>query len=138
MKNLKIYTGFVSPLTVPEVISNNILPIFIIRQIKGSEIIGQYDGTCLHFPELSPSFDLFRSIRDGLIGREEFEKKYIIEISQINLFDIIKRLEYLAEVSNAKAVILMGYGSDRKKCHRSVLGNLISDMKGDPVKELVV
>jgi uncharacterized protein YeaO (DUF488 family) len=138
--DLKIYTGFVSPVTVPELIKNNYLPIFIIRSIKNSQVIGKYEGTTIHFKELAPSYELFHELRDGKIGREEFEKRYIIEISKINLFETVKKLDYLAKLSNAKGVVLMGYGSDRNKCHRSILGSMLFNTGAlkNPVKELVL
>lgn len=126
MKKLKIYTSFVSPITLKEFCDKNILPIFIIRSIKNSNLIGKFDGTAIHFRDLAPSSELFRRRRDGFIGFDEFSKEYIIEISQINIPEILDKLEYLANLSNTDKVVLMGYGTDSTKCHRSVLSEILN------------
>ena len=137
---LKIYTSFVSPMTLKMVISNNLLPVFILRSIHNSELIGKWSGSAVHLPELSPSVELFRAKRDGLIGKEEFDKKYVIEISRINLVKTLKTLETLVKVSGAAGVVLMGYGSDKDLCHRGTLINIFNDsgFLWNPVKEIVV
>jgi uncharacterized protein YeaO (DUF488 family) len=126
MKSIKIYTSFVSPITLKEFCDNNILPIIIVRNIKNSELIGKFNGTAIHFRDLSPSSELFRSKRDGLISQEEFAKEYAIEISQINIPEILDKIEYLANLSNTDKVVLLGYGTDDSRCHRSVLREILN------------
>jgi hypothetical protein len=138
---LKLNTSFVSPATLEKFKSNNILPIFIIRNIEGSELIGQYSGTPVHFRELSPSNELFRQKRDKVVGLDEFKKLYAIEITgRVDLKKIINKLESLAELSGARSIVLLGYGSDYNSCHRSVLAKLLNEsgLLEKPVKELVV
>lgn len=138
---LKINTSFVSPLTLEKFKASNILPIFIIRNIDRSDLIGRYSGSPVHFKELSPSSELFRRKRDKTISIEEFKKLYVIEITgKVDLKKIIDRLESLAELSGARSVVLLGYGSDYDSCHRSVLAKLLSEsgLLEKPVKELVV
>ena len=125
---LQIKTSFVSPVTLKIFTENGYLPIFVIRNISNSELIGKYSGTAVHFKELSPSTELFRDKRDGVIDFTEFTKRYIIEMSNVNFVGIVDKLNYLSELSGARGVILMGYGSDDKKCHRSILSNLINSM----------
>ena len=76
---------------------------------------------------MAPSNELYRSKRDGIIDFNEFEKRYIIEISNVNLQSIITKLEYLAKLSGAKGIVLLGYGSDNKVCHRSILASLLNN-----------
>ena len=93
---LKINTSFVSPLTLEKFKASNILPIFIIRNIDRSDLIGKYSGSPVHFKELSPSSELFRRKRDKTISIEEFKKLYVIEITgKVDLKKIIDRLESL-------------------------------------------
>lgn len=125
---LQVKTSFVSPVTLKLFTENGYLPIFILRNISNSELIGKYSGTAVHFKELSPSTELFRSKRDGIIDFTEYIKRYIIEMSSVNFVSIIDRLNYLADLSKARGVVLLGYGSDDKKCHRSILSNLINSM----------
>ena len=125
---LQVKTSFVSPVTLKIFTENGYSPIFIIRNISNSELIGKYNGTAVHFRNLAPSTELFRAKRDGLIDFTEFSKRYIIEMSNVNFVEVIDKLNYLAELSNARGVILMGYGSDDKICHRSILSNLINSM----------
>ena len=137
---LKIYTSYVSPLTLEAVIKNNILPIFIIRSIYNSQLIGRYSDTALHFKNLSPSDNLFRNKRDGIISDLEFKKGYIIEMSRVNFHEIIKRLDYLASLSGAAGVVLMGYGSSYESCHRKILAELLngSGLLENNIKELII
>ena len=90
--------------------------------------------------ELAPSNELFRERRDNLISFEEFSKRYVIEMSEVNFVSIIDRLNYLANLSDAKGVVLMGYGSDDKSCHRSILSSILNNMKilDDRVTELIL
>lgn len=138
---LKINTSFVSPSTLERFRSNNILPIFIVRNIENSELIGQYSGSPVHLKELSPSNELFRKKRDKALSIDEFKKLYAIEITErIDLKRIIDKLESLVELSGARSVVLLGYGSDYDSCHRSVLAKILngSGLLEKPVKELVV
>lgn len=138
---LKINTSFVSPATLERFRSNNILPIFIVRNIENSELIGQYSGSPVHLKELSPSNELFRKKRDKVVSIEEFKKLYAIEITErVDLKKIIDKLESLVELSGARSIVLLGYGSDYDSCHRSVLAKILngSGLLEKPVKELVV
>lgn len=124
---LQIKTSYVSPVTLETLTKNGYLPIFIIRNISNSDLIGKYSGTAVHFRCLAPSTELFRAKRDGLIDLEEFAKRYIIEMSEINLTEVIGKLNYLCSLSGAKGVVLMGYGSDDTVCHRSILRSLLNE-----------
>lgn len=138
---LKINTSFVSPATLERFRGNNILPIFIVRNIENSELIGQYSGSPVHLKELSPSNELFRKKRDKALSIDEFKKLYAIEITErVDLKRIIDKLESLVELSGARSVVLLGYGSDYDSCHRSVLAKILngSGLLEKPVKELVV
>ena len=138
---LKINTSFVSPATLERFRCNNILPIFIVRNIENSELIGQYSGSPVHLKELSPSNELFRKKRDKALSIDEFKKLYAIEITErVDLKRIIDKLESLVELSGARSVVLLGYGSDYDSCHRSVLAKILngSGLLEKPVKELVV
>lgn len=138
---LKINTSFVSPATLERFRSNNILPIFIVRNIENSELIGQYSGSPVHLKELSPSNELFRKKRDKALSIDEFKKLYAIEITErVDLKKIIDKLESLVELSGARSIVLLGYGSDYDSCHRSVLAKILngSGLLEKPVKELVV
>lgn len=138
---LKINTSFVSPVTLEKFRSNNILPIFIVRNIDNSKLIGQYSGSPVHLKELSPSNELFRKKRDNAVSIDEFKKLYAIEITErVDLKKVIDKLESLAELSGARSIVLLGYGSDYNSCHRSVLAKLLNEsgLLEKLVKELVV
>lgn len=124
--SVEIHTSFVSPVTLQLFIDNGYLPIFIIRNIGTSELIGKYSGTAVHFKNLAPSNELFREFRDSGIDLTEYSKRYIIELSNVNFQETIDRIQYLVEISNAKGAVLLGYGSDDKRCHRSILADLFN------------
>lgn len=138
--DLKIYTSFVSPLTLKDYIEKEFLPIFIIRNIKNSTLIGGYSDTPIHMKDLAPSNELFRAKRDNLITKEEFEKKYAIEISQVNLEKVIRTFEQLVECCGAKAIVLLGYGSSYENCHRHVLADILnnSGLLTNRINEIII
>ena len=137
---LRIYTSYVSPLTLGVITSKNLLPVFIIRSIYNSQLIGQYSDTAIHFKNLAPSDMLHRNRRDGKISMLEFRKEYIIEMSRVNFQDVIRKLECLARASGASGIVLMGYGSSYCECHRKVLTELLnsSGLLENDIKELII
>ena len=124
---LKIVTSYVSPKTLEYFVGENYLPIFILRHIINSEIIGKYSRTAIHFPELSPSSLLFQHKRDGKITIDEFKADYLQEMAAVNLKDIIHKLDLLTNFCNTDKVVLMGYGKDDIICHRSALRDLLNN-----------
>ncbi len=124
---LNLYTSFVSPMTLDEIVKAEMLPVFIIRSIHNSQLIGKYSDTAIHFKQLAPSTELYRDRRDGVISLLDFQKRYVIEMSEINFQDIVKRLDYLASLCSASGVVLMGYGEDINLCHRKILSELLNN-----------
>lgn len=124
--NLEIKTSFVSPKGMNLFILDGYLPIFILRNISTSNIIGKYSNTVIHLKELSPSSELFHKKRDGLIDFSEFKENYLSEISKVDFKKIIKKLENLVSLTEAKGVVLLGYGSNYEICHRSIISDLLN------------
>lgn len=124
--DLRIYTSFVSPLTLPMFIKNELLPIFIVRNISNSSLIGKYSRTKIHYRNLAPSTDLFRLRRDLKITNEKYQKRYVIEIADLDLEYVIREWELLAKCAGAKGIVLLGYGSDDMTCHRSTLRAILN------------
>ena len=119
--NLLVYTSYVSPENLEKVVEKNWLPLFIIRHIAGSELIGRYSRTAIHMPELSPSSRLYQAKRDGIITVPEFKEKYLEEIREVDINAIIRRFDILTDLTGAGAIVLMGYGPEFEACHRSAL-----------------
>lgn len=125
--NFNVHTSFVSPWTWKHLVSEgNYLPIIVVRNIRNSSVVGHLNDTAIHFRELSPSNELYRLKRDGIIDLTEFKKKYLIELSGISLNSVIERFNQLYNVSGAKGIIIFGYGSDYESCHRSTLASLLN------------
>ena len=137
---LNIYTSYVSPTTLRAIVDNNLLPIFIVRSIYNSQLIGRWSDTAIHFKILAPSDKLYQNKRDGKISELDFKKYYVIEMSKINFQDIIKKLDNLANLSGANGVVLMGYGSSYDSCHRKLLSELLngSGLLENTIKELII
>lgn len=127
MYDLKIITSFVTPYTLNYFIKNELLPIFILRNIRNSDLIGKYSDSAIHFKDLSPSNELFQSRRDRKIEIEEYKKRYLDEIKHINLNQILKRFTSLQEISGAKGIVLMSYGGNPIGCHRTFLAEYINN-----------
>lgn len=128
MYDLKIITSFVTPYTLNYFIKNELLPIFILRNIRNSDLIGKYSDSAIHFKDLSPSNELFQSRRDRKIEIEEYKKRYLDEIKHINLNQVLKRFINLRNISGAKGIVLMSYGSNSVGCHRTFLAEYINNL----------
>ena len=125
--NLTIYTSYVTPENLEYRVKElNMLPIFVLRSIRNSELIGKYSNSAVHLRNLSPSSPLFQAYRDGLLGWTEYKKRFIIELSGIRLYEVISRLESLCNISNASGVILFAYGDDPETSHRSIVAEFIN------------
>lgn len=124
--NLKILTSYVSRENLDKFVKSEILPIFIIRNISGSRLINQYSGTILQFKQLSPQTELFQRYRSGEIDFERYQKEYVIGLAGLNYSNLIKRLEYLQELSSANSVVLLGYEKDPNMCHRTLLSDILN------------
>lgn len=137
---LKIYTSYVSPANLQLIVEKNLLPIFIIRSIHNSQLIGKYSDSSIHFKILAPSDQLFRDRRDGKISDLEFKKGYIVEMSRVNFQEVIRRIDYLASLCGASGVVLMGYGQQYDTCHRKTLSELLngSGLLENSIKELII
>lgn len=137
---LKINTSFVSPLTFKTFTDSNILPIFIIRNIRNSELIGKYEGSAIHFRNLAPSTELFRMKRDNKITLSEFKEKYKNELAKQDLVNVIYKFDFLANLCHTDKLVLLGYGTDRDICHRSVLAEVLNEsgLLEYPIKEFCV
>lgn len=105
---LKIYTSHLDKNILGEVKNNNeYLPIFAIKNIKDISMIKRYHNASIHIKQLAPSDELLGKLRNNTITHEEFEKLYVIELSRLSIQDIIKKLEYLAELNNTKGVVII-------------------------------
>lgn len=138
---LLIRTGCVTPQTMQAFPEAGWLPVFILRTIYNSSLIGGYTGSPVHMYWLAPHPETYHLWRDGKVDWETYARMYENEILRGVKFDsLIERLEVLVNASGAKGVVLMGYGQDPKKCHRSVLSRLLnsSGLLEERVKELLV
>ncbi len=139
--NFSVHTSFISPWTWKTlVIEGNYLPILAIRNIKNSNVIGHLSDTSVHFKELSPSNELFRLKRNSEIDITEFQKRYLIELADVNIPSVIDRFIQLHEVSGARGIVIFGYGSNDEVCHRSVLSSLLNStgLFRDRITELIL
>ena len=127
MYNIKIITSFVAPYTLNYFIKEEILPIFILRSIRNSDLIGKYSDSAVHFKDLSPSNELFQARRDRKIEIEEYKQRYLDEIKHIDLNQVLHRLTNLQEISGAKGVVLMSYGGNPIGCHRTFLSEYLNN-----------
>lgn len=139
--NLLIRTGCVNLQNMKVFPEAGWLPVFIIRSIHNSNLIGKYSNTAVHMYWLAPHPETFHLWRDGKIDWNTYSRMYENDVLKSVKFDsLIKRLEILVDTSGARGVVLMGYGEDPKLCHRSILSRLLnsSGLLEERVKELIV
>lgn len=127
MYDIKIITSFVTPYTLKYFIKNDLLPVFILRSIHNSDLIGKYSDSAVHFKDLSPSNELFQARRDRKIEIEEYKQKYLDEIKHIDFNQILKRFVNLQKISGAKGIVLMSYGGNPIESHRTFLSEYLNN-----------
>ena len=138
MTNLKYWTSYVSPATMESLPKNNLLPIFVIRNISNSSLIGKYSNTPIHIRELTPSYELFKSYKyDQQITREDFEKKYLIELSNAGVLRIMERLDTMANSCGAQGIVFMGYGKYDDD-YRNILAGFLEGFGYGKINELIL
>lgn len=126
MYDIKLITSFVTPYTLNYFIKKELLPVFILRSIHNSDLIGKYSDSAIHFKDLSPSNALFQARRDRKIEIEEYRQRYLDEIKHIDLNQILKRFTNLQNISGAKGIVLMSYGGNPVGCHRTFLAEYLN------------
>lgn len=139
--DLKIRTAYVSAGNLEALIQAEWLPVFIIRSIKNSPLIGKYHGTPVHLYWLAPHPEVFHLYRDKKIDFDEYADIYADDILRSVKFPrLIETLEILRTASSAKGIVLMGYGEDMNKCHRSILAQILNEsgLLEHPIKEFVI
>ncbi len=137
MKNLIIKTSFVSPLTIQKFKKEEWLPFFCLRSIYNSTLIGTYTDTAIHLKNLSPTSELYQKFRDKKIDFTTYSQDFIKELEVVDLCKIIDDIEFMCNLCDAKGAVLLTYGTDPSISHRSVLKDLINDLKilKSPVEE---
>ena len=55
-----------------------------------------------------------------------YQKRYVIEMSEINLYEIIERIETLVKLAGAKTAILLDYSGDF--FHHNLLSGIFANM----------
>ncbi len=127
IENLTVWTSFATSDVLNYFKNKEILPIFIARTIKESQLIGQWQGSAVHFGQLAPSPVLLREWKYQGIGDTEFEKKYFSELGTLDLESIITKMVILKKACQAKGLVLIGYGADALKDHRSFLSRFLNE-----------
>lgn len=139
--DLIIKTGRITNRNMATYASHGYIPIFICRYMN--PMVKIYEGSVLHFPELSPSPKLLWDIKEGRITWDEYKVRYADEMSKIDLASSMSRIYDLVKMNpevQAKGAILLCYCRDYLNCHRSLMASMInsSNLLKEEVTELYV
>lgn len=123
MSDLQIYTSFVSVKNLKRCTTDlNLVPVFAMKKIFNSEIIGIYSGTVLHQYDLCPSNELYHSFLGGDIDLDTYCNNFKVELeTTVDLEECIKKFELMVKVSNASGIVIMTYDHDPRDGYRPVL-----------------
>lgn len=138
---IPVFTTFVSGGNLATVVREyNYLPILAIRNLSNDNILSGFNNTAIHFKEFSPSNELFHSLKDGEISRDDYLKSFALELTGINLRKELHKIKMLCRCSQADGVVIFGYGTNPEKCHRKTLTDYLnnSGMLEYRVKELIM
>lgn len=124
---IRIYTSYVSSENIKKCVDLNLLPIFIMRKIYNSQIIGKYSDTALHIPELAPSNELYHAYKNSEITQKDYLVSYEEELHEVDLEKLISRFELLSRLSNSSGIVLMTYGKpETEGTYRSVTADYLN------------
>lgn len=140
MSGLQIYTSFVSVKNLRRcTVDLNLVPVFAMKKIFNSEIIGIYSETALHLHEFSPSNELFHSFADGEIDLDTYRRDFLSELElSFDLETCISKLETMVKVCGASGVVIMTFGRDPRQGYRPVIVDFLnnSGLLKKPVYEI--
>lgn len=72
---------------------------------------------------LSPTWDLLHRLKNGEIDFETYKRLFIKELLENP--EAIKRIRELREIANDKTVFLVCYERDWRRCHRSIIRDIM-------------
>ena len=129
-----------SPVLLEELVSRNILPVFIARHISNSTLIGHWEGTAVHFPELAPSPELLRSWKYHGMSDSEFKEVFWRELNHVRLGKIFSRMKTMADLTGASGIVMLGYGPNRSEDHREIVADYINrtGLLDNQISELIL
>lgn len=113
-KDLYIKTSHVTRENILKIPDLDLLPIFLDVDLRSNNSTRGYQGTAIHFPNLSPSTYIYSKFHGGFIGETEFKAEYFIELLGKDIDSILNRLNFLKDLSNAVGIVLLdGIGYPR-------------------------
>lgn len=139
--DLIIKTGRITNQNLNAYANHGYIPIFICRFMN--PMVKMYEGTELHFPELSPSPKLLWDIKEGRITWDEYKVRYADEMSKVDLVSSMNRMYNLVKRNpevNAQGAVLLCYCRDNERCHRSLIASMLNEagFLAEKVTELYV
>jgi hypothetical protein len=104
--NLYIQTAKITKENILRITEMNLLPIFLNHDLRVNPAVSNFHSTAVHYPKLAPSRYLFFKGMAGMTS-DEFKKEYYIELESKNFSEILRRLDFLKELSGADGIVLM-------------------------------
>lgn len=121
IEKLRIWTSSSNEDRFQELAENEILPIIIIGISKYSPLF-KWRNTMIHFIDLGPEPDLWKSYIENMISDEEFQRKYLNYLWRTSdVFKILERFEILTHLSHSQGVCLLGSTSEKPDITRKTL-----------------
>lgn len=105
--NLYIKTAPITKENLEKIPEMDLLPIFLDSDLRSNPLVSCYHKTAIHFYNLSPSRYLTSKVRAGL-SLEEFKLDYFTELLSKDWSKILKKLDFLRELSGAIGIVFMG------------------------------
>lgn len=125
MENLKLWTSYVEKDLFRKYVDLEILPIFISRNLLGNQLVAGWNNTSVHFPELSPTPELFKAWKYGSLSEEKFKELFRRELKETDIRGILEKISVMCSICNATGAILLGYGEDITKDYRRIVSEYI-------------
>lgn len=140
MSELQIYTSFVSARNIKRCVNTlNLIPVFAMKKLFNSDVIGAFSDTALHLHELSPSNELYHSYVDGELDLPGLYSGFNSELEEkVDLKSLLYRFEVMAKVCGASGIVIMTYGRDPRKGYRPAISDYLnsSGLLEKPVYEI--
>ena len=84
-------------------------------------------------PELAPSYDLIRGIKEGRLTQEEYTTAYKEHLSKLRKEDILARL---SEIGDLSKLVLCCYEKPHDFCHRHIVADWLGISEYDGIFSL--
>ena len=121
IENLRIWTSCSSESRFNELVESNILPVIVIGISHNSPLSG-WRNTMIHFLNLGPCPELWKSYLNKEIDNLVFKQKYLNQLWRTtDIFHTLEHFMILTHLAHSKGICILGGLSEERDITRETL-----------------